>query len=65
MALMVHSLNFACGLTCYNGLGAARGQRFRKGPCASYPTRFRCSATLFDELEEPAEATVFAMHWIT
>jgi len=22
-----------------NGLGAARGQRFRKGPCASYPTR--------------------------
>jgi hypothetical protein len=33
-----------------NGLGAARGQRFRKGPCASYPTRqfsslcFRASA---------------------
>jgi len=23
----------------YDGLGAARGQRSRKGPCASYPTR--------------------------
>jgi hypothetical protein len=23
----------------YDGLGAARGQRPRKGPCASYPTR--------------------------
>ena len=22
-----------------DGLGAARGQRFRKGPCASHPTR--------------------------
>jgi len=27
-------------------LGAARGQRLRKGPCASYPTRHFFSASL-------------------
>jgi hypothetical protein len=64
MAPMVHSLNLGRRLTCYNGLGAARGQRLRKGPCASYPTRFRSSATPFDELEQLAETTAFAMHRI-
>jgi hypothetical protein len=30
----------SCGLNLgFDGLGAARGQRFRKGPCASHPTR--------------------------
>jgi len=34
-----HCRNFAATLSYSNdGLGAARGQRFRKGPCASYPT---------------------------
>jgi hypothetical protein len=35
-----HSQKSSMPVTCYNGLGAARGQRLRKGPCASYPTRF-------------------------
>jgi hypothetical protein len=34
-----HSQKRTQVVTCYNGLGAARGQRLRKGPCASYPTR--------------------------
>ena len=34
-----HSQKRALAVTCYNGLGAARGQRLRKGSCASYPTR--------------------------
>ena len=38
-----HSQNKALPVTCYNGLGAARGQRLRKESCASYPTRF-CSS---------------------
>src|SRR5258708_2818287 len=34
-----HCRNFGATLSYSNdGLGAARGQRFRKGPCASYPT---------------------------
>jgi hypothetical protein len=27
------------GILEADGLGAARGQRFREGPCASHPTR--------------------------
>ncbi len=35
-----HCRNLGVTLSYSNdGLGAARGQRFRKGPCASYPTR--------------------------
>ena len=41
LALSAHWLIFGFCLKCHNGLGAARGQRLRKGPCASYPTRFR------------------------
>jgi hypothetical protein len=34
-----HCWNLGLTLSLLNdGLGAARGQRFRKGPCASYPT---------------------------
>jgi len=34
-----HCRNLVATLSYSNdGLGAARGQRFRKGPCASYPT---------------------------
>ena len=34
-----HCRNLGVTLSYSNdGLGAARGQRFRKGPCASYPT---------------------------
>ena len=35
-------------ITLLNGLGAARGQRSRKGSCASFPTRFIFSLTTKD-----------------
>jgi hypothetical protein len=40
LAPSAHWLFFQPSLKWHNGLGAARGQRSRKGPCASYPTRF-------------------------
>ena len=40
MAPSAHWLVSRLALNWHNGLGAARGQRSRKGSCASYPTRY-------------------------
>jgi len=40
LAPLAHWLFSQLALMWHNGLGAARGQRLRKEPCASYPTRF-------------------------
>jgi hypothetical protein len=40
LAPLAHWLFSQAALMWHNGLGAARGQRLRKEPCASFPTRF-------------------------
>src|ERR1700757_3103672 len=40
LAPLAHWLFSQPALMWHNGLGAARGQRLRKEPCASFPTRF-------------------------
>jgi len=49
LAPLAHWLFSQPALMWHNGLGAARGQRLRKEPCASYPTRF-----LFSQAYGPA-----------
>jgi hypothetical protein len=43
----------------YDGLGAARGQRSRKGPCASHPTHHHLS---FAGPRPPLSQSVIPLH---